>query len=406
MTPRPVSLIIVSRQRPAALMRAIAAVRQLDHPLVELIVVADSQAAAQVAALGLPIKLHPFDEANISAARNAGLALAAGEVVAFLDDDAVPEPTWLSRLTAPFADPRVVAATGFVRGRNGISYQWRACEVDALGQDHPLAVPDGTSLHPGHATRAVKTQGTNCAFRRADLLAIGGFDPAYAFYLDEADVNLRLAPRGLTAVVSDAQVHHGFAASARRRGDRVPLSLSEIGASTMVFLRRHAAERDWAQGLELLRHQQRRGLIAHMVAGRIEPRDVELLQNTLEQGIVAGGARLLAEMKPMTVSTTDIAILPGTGPRKGVVLSGWSWQRKALEHNAKILKSAGACVTVIRLSPTALYHRHRFDTAGYWRQTGGLFGRAMRDEPLFSPYRLANRVLKERLHLQAFRPVE
>src|SRR5690606_23264203 len=167
------------------------------------------------------------------------------------DDDAVPEPTWASRLAAPFAHPRVGAAGGFVRGRNGISFQWRALAVDHLGQDHPLEVdPEGVSLHEGTATRAVKTQGTNCAFRRAGWLAAGGFDPAFRFYLDEADVNLRLAAAGhLTAVVPRAEVIHGFAASARRRADRVPADLTDIGASTAVFLRRHAPGADHGPAL-------------------------------------------------------------------------------------------------------------------------------------------------------------
>lgn len=167
----PVSLIIVSRHRLAALQRAVTAVRQLDHPLLELIVVADPAACAALA--GLTAKIIAFDAANISAARNLGIAQAAGDIVMFLDDDAVPEPTWASRLVAPFADPQVMAATGFVRGRNGISFQWQASEVDSLAQDHPLQVPQGPSLHAGSPGRAVKTQGTNCAFRRGVLAAAG-----------------------------------------------------------------------------------------------------------------------------------------------------------------------------------------------------------------------------------------
>ena len=60
------------------------------------------------------------------------------------DDDAVAEPTWLSRLSAPFANAKVVAATGFIRGRNGFSFQWQACEVDAQGIDHPLDITEET----------------------------------------------------------------------------------------------------------------------------------------------------------------------------------------------------------------------------------------------------------------------
>ena len=86
---------------------------------------------------------------------------------------AVGEPSWLTRLTAPFADAEVIAATGFVRGRNGISFQWQACEVDALAQDHPFDA-SATVLRAGTALRAVKTQGTNCAFRASALRAVGG----------------------------------------------------------------------------------------------------------------------------------------------------------------------------------------------------------------------------------------
>ncbi|MDZ4135708.1 MAG: glycosyltransferase family 2 protein, partial [Paracoccaceae bacterium] len=295
----PVSLIIVSRHRIAALQRAVTAIGQQDHPAVELIVVADPKACDALAGLGLRAKIIPFDQANIAVARNLGLTRAAGQVVAFIDDDAVPEPTWLSRLVAPFVDPMVVAATGFVRGRNGISFQWRACEVDACGFDHPLDVGDTVSLHAGNQQRAVKTHGTNCAFRRDALLAAGGFDAGFRFYLDEADVNLRMASAGLTAVVPLAQVHHGFAASARRRADRVPLSMYENGASSMVFLRRHAAKMDWPAACARLRTEQRHRLLRLMVSGGIEPRDLPRLMQTLDAGLIDGALRALVTLPPL-----------------------------------------------------------------------------------------------------------
>ena len=49
---------------------------------------------------------------GLSGARNTGVAGATGDVIAFLDDDATPEPDWLEHLVAPFADPRVVAVGG------------------------------------------------------------------------------------------------------------------------------------------------------------------------------------------------------------------------------------------------------------------------------------------------------
>ena len=74
------------------------------------------------------------------------------------------------------------------------------------------------------------------AVRRDVLAALGGFDPAYHFYLDETDLNMRLAQAGhATALCPRALVHHGFAASTRRRKDRVPADLFDIGASWAVF---------------------------------------------------------------------------------------------------------------------------------------------------------------------------
>ena len=39
--------------------------------------------------------------------RNIGIEAAAGDIVAFIDDDAVPHPGWLSELVRPYADARV-----------------------------------------------------------------------------------------------------------------------------------------------------------------------------------------------------------------------------------------------------------------------------------------------------------
>ena len=49
---------------------------------------------------------------GLSGARNTGVEAASGSIIAFLDDDAVPEPDWLERLVAPFAEPEVVAVGG------------------------------------------------------------------------------------------------------------------------------------------------------------------------------------------------------------------------------------------------------------------------------------------------------
>lgn len=409
MPPLPVSVIVVSRHRADALQRCLAALFLQDHSAMELIVVADPEAAVltekALHAAGQAARILGFDVANISAARNLGLIHATGDVVAFIDDDAVAEPSWLSRLTQPFADAKVIAATGFVRGRNGISYQWRAGEVDNLAQDHALDVP-GTTVLQGSASRAVKTQGTNCAFRRAPLLAIGGFDPAYRFYLDEADVNLRLASLGPTAIVPDAEVQHGFHASAHRRSNRVPKTLFDIAASTAVFLRRHAPQADLGAARQRLLQREADRIARHRAARRLGAKAAADLLQSLSDGWAEGQSRVLAALPPL-VAVGSAAFLPvqGCGPRRGVVLTGRFWQRRRLLAKARICVQAGQIVTVICLSPTPLAHRATFHPDGFWLQTGGIFGRSLRDAPRTRLIGFARRVAEEARRIAKVRPV-
>jgi len=81
------------------------------------------------------------------------------------------------------------------------------------------------------------------AVRRSVLVNLEGFDPAYHFYLDETNLNMRaIGANHLTAIAPLARVHHGFAQSIRRHGARVPRDLFDIGASWAVFQRKFIEE--------------------------------------------------------------------------------------------------------------------------------------------------------------------
>lgn len=401
-----VSVIIVSRARPDALRRCLLGVAQLQYRPFEVVVVAcpEGVAVTEEAAVLAGIKCIAFDEPNISAARNLGLVNAAGEVVAFIDDDAVPEPQWLHHLVAPAARSDVAAMGGYVRGRNGISFQYRARTLDAQGTPQALEIDpyQATVLLPPKG-RAIKTEGTNMAFRRDALMSIGGFDPAFRFYLDETDVNMRLARAGhATALVPLAQVHHGFAPSVTRRADRVPRDLFEIGASWGVFQRKHIPKEEraahWAQQCR----SEHKRLLDHMIAGRLEPWDVRRLMKGLVAGYAEGqtrsiGAAALARhallpFRPVALPLRAARFTAVRGLRGRVALA------EAAERVAH-----GGIETVLILSRTALFHSVSFNAQGVWVQKGGLYGRSDRDAPLFRLMTFARRAAHEKARVARLR---
>lgn len=388
-----VSLIIVSRGRPALLARCLMAVAQMDHPAFEVIVVADPTGLAAVA--GQPVKALPFDETNISVARNLGVAAAAGDVVAFIDDDAVPEPLWLWHLTQPFADPAVLSAGGFVLGWNGISLEWAGGTVSTALETGALAIPDGqASLHPNRPGQAIEVKGVNSAYRRQALLQAGGFDPLLRYYMDETELNLRLARLGgLTAVVPLARVHHTKAESRQRHANRVPKSLYDVGFSTGITLRRHAG----AAELDLAHHrlcQVEKAKLARLVARRlINAADATQLIGTHDQGFSDALLADLPPCLPLTDGGQNFHPFP-SATRPVVVLAGRPWAARSLRTKAAALARQGSIVCLFIFSPTALFHRRRF-AGGVWIQRGGLFGKSDRSDPIFRLWCFGRRLSRE-----------
>ena len=137
MTDISVSVVVVSHARPDDLRLCLLGLDQLYYPNFEIVVVADKKSAVVVQEFD-GITLVPFEDNNISTARNLGASSACGQIVAYIDDDAVPEPTWLDHLVAVFGSPDVAAAGGYIIGRNGISLQWSAQSVDEFGWSHDV----------------------------------------------------------------------------------------------------------------------------------------------------------------------------------------------------------------------------------------------------------------------------
>jgi len=401
-----VSVVIVSRDRPDGLARLITSLRFQFYKTFEVIVVSNEKSVPFER-----VKHIYFDEPNISAARNLGIEAAAGELIAFCDDDAVPEPTWLEYLIEPFQNQSVGVAGGFVRGRNGIDFQWKAQQVDCFGNDRPveLETEERFTIQQGDAGYVPKVQGTNCIFRKSTLLALDGFDEGFQFYLDETDVCIRATRAGWsTVVVPNAEVQHGFAESARRTAHRVPKSLYVEGKSKAYYCTKHAENFDADDVYAVFEKKQRNRLLKLCVAGLLGPADIPRLLKTLRQGFIDGQSMPVENRQRPLKCNSDMFVMFGEGLHKTLKSEAYVGSRiskKTMIVAAAQTAAQNTPVTLFYWSFTTLFHRRFFDGRGFWVQTGGLFGKSNRRQSYFRFNRVLTRGLKEISDLKKTRKI-
>lgn len=106
---------------------------------------------------------------GLSGARNTGVSLALHPVIAFLDDDAVAEPTWLAALTDLFGEPDVFAAGGTV------TPAWDAGPPSWLPPEFNWVVGCSWSGLPTVLGEVRNPIGASMAIRREVFAQVGGF---------------------------------------------------------------------------------------------------------------------------------------------------------------------------------------------------------------------------------------
>ncbi|RVT94938.1 glycosyltransferase [Sphingomonas crocodyli] len=224
--PLTVSIVIATANRAVSLDRTLHSLRQLRYEWFEVVLVDGSpdDDTKQVADRHKHfVRYYRCPELNISMSRNIGIAHARGDIVAFIDDDAIPEPDWLDRLLTGYEDPSVAQVGGFIRDYRGIDYQCRYVTFDRLGDGTHHEDIEDVVLDD---SRFLALTGTNFSARRNRLMEINGFDEEYAYFLDETDVTVRLHDRGWTsAIIPDAEIHHKYEASHMRTATRVPRTM-------------------------------------------------------------------------------------------------------------------------------------------------------------------------------------
>jgi len=184
-----VSVVVCTYNGARTIRDCLDGLSRLDYPDYEVIVVDDgSTDATGVIARQYDCRLIQTENQGLANARNTGLAAATGEIIAYLDDDAYPDPDWLTYLAATFLRTPYAGVGGpniAPPGDGPIA----ECVARAPGGPVHVLVTDREAEH---------IPGCNMAFRKSCLEAIGGFDPQFRTAGDDVDVCWRLQERGWT----------------------------------------------------------------------------------------------------------------------------------------------------------------------------------------------------------------
>jgi GT2 family glycosyltransferase len=229
-TPPDVSVVVSTYARAGLLPRLLAALERqtLDRGRFEVVIADDGSPDDTPKVLDDLAARTPIDLVVVRAQRNRGpaagrnlaAARARGRVLAFTDDDCVPDPGWLERgLAAMGGGPTIVVG----------------CTEPAPDQ------PRGPFSRTMHVTDARYLATCNVFYRREDFAESGGFDERFRRAAGEdTDLGLRLQERGAEVRYEPgALVHHDVSPSSLRAALRRAASWADIP----LLVRRHPSYR-------------------------------------------------------------------------------------------------------------------------------------------------------------------
>ncbi len=239
------AVVIVTRDRPRELRRCLESIAAQSPPPGETIIVAGSDGSCPDEILQPFTALQPLviacHEHNISASRNAGLGASGAELVLFIDDDATARPGWIEAYLGAFSRSPSAWAVG------GHAMDSR-CDPPVPEFAFGLIAPSGLQIEVRRPCESgvprgyrPNVKGCNFAVRREPVMAVGGFDPFFAFAFDEADLMLSIAAAGGRVVHEPrAVVDHAHAPGHFRRSGPFDRDWRTEYASHTMFMLKHS----------------------------------------------------------------------------------------------------------------------------------------------------------------------
>lgn len=197
-----VSVVIPTRKRTALLSKCMEALLRQDFPKrgFEVVVVSDGYDAAtkcvidsfsgkssvDITYCNLPRQKGP------AAARNLGWKFAGGELIAFTDDDCIPDENWISALWN--------------------AYQENPSSEIAFTGKTVVPLPSKPTDYERNMAQLEKAEfcSTNCACTKKTLLKVGGFDEQFTMpWCEDSDLQFKLLEKSVPIVrVPEAVVRH------------------------------------------------------------------------------------------------------------------------------------------------------------------------------------------------------
>jgi len=195
-----VSVVVCAYNEERTIEECLESLRACDYPHLDVIVCDDGSSDRTLElARRFAFRILELPHGGLSAARNAGLAAACGEIVAYLDADAACHPDWPYHLALSLEDDNVMATGGPNLPALGAGLVERAVAASPGGPVHVLVADD----------RAEHVPGCNMAFRKHALEEVGGFDIVYTSAGDDVDVCWKLSDHGYDiGFAAAAQVRH------------------------------------------------------------------------------------------------------------------------------------------------------------------------------------------------------
>ncbi len=184
-----ISVVVCTYNGGRTIRDCLEGLKKIDYPNFEVIIVNDgSTDGCEVIAKSYGFRVISIPNGGLSNARNVGMRAAKGEIVAYIDDDAIPDPQWLTYLAATFltTDHVGVGGPNIPPGDDGPIAE---CVANSPGGPVHVLLTDSEAEH---------IPGCNMAFRKAALEAISGCDATFRIAGDDVDLCWRLQQQGWT----------------------------------------------------------------------------------------------------------------------------------------------------------------------------------------------------------------